>query len=77
MAGDLGVVLVGLVDYRAENRHLLISEKEDMAHEEQMAADKACIPGCRGVPEFAIDPREKQPVAGKLKSLISSLQNHF
>ncbi|MGO4843081.1 hypothetical protein AB4144_63495, partial [Rhizobiaceae sp. 2RAB30] len=58
----LGAALIGLDDYKTENRHLLISESEDMAREEQMAADKACVPGCRGVPEFAIDPREKQPV---------------
>jgi (R)-2-hydroxyacyl-CoA dehydratese activating ATPase len=74
IAGALGAALIGLDDYRAENRHLLISEKEDMAREEQMAADKACIPGCRGVPEFAIDPREKQPVASKPRAL--SLQSH-
>ncbi|MCO5161343.1 MAG: acyl-CoA dehydratase activase [Mesorhizobium sp.] len=77
IAGALGAALIGLDDYRAENRHLLISEAEDMAREEQMAADKACIPGCRGVPEFAVDPREKQPVPGKLKSLVGSLQKHF
>jgi predicted CoA-substrate-specific enzyme activase len=77
IAGALGAALIGLDDYRAENRQLLISEAEDMAREEQMAADKACIPGCRGVPEFAVDPREKQPVPGKLKSLVGSLQKHF
>lgn len=62
IAGALGAALIGLDDYRAENKHLLVSDPQDMAHEEQMAADKACIPGCRGVPEFAVDPREKQPV---------------
>jgi predicted CoA-substrate-specific enzyme activase len=72
IAGALGAALIGLDDYRAENRHLLISDQEDMAHEEQMAADKACIPGCRGVPEFAVDPREKQPVAGKAKAHAST-----
>jgi predicted CoA-substrate-specific enzyme activase len=74
IAGALGAALIGLDDYRAENKHLLISEAEDMAREEQMAADKACAPGCRGVPEFAIDPREKQPVANKPQML--SLQSH-
>ncbi|BCH23489.1 acyl-CoA dehydratase activase [Mesorhizobium sp. L-8-3] len=62
IAGALGAALIGLDDYKVENRHLLISEQEDMAHEDKMAGDKACVPGCRGVPEFAIDPREKHPV---------------
>lgn len=75
IAGALGAALIGLDDYRAENRHLLISEKEDMAREEQMAADKACIPGCRGVPEFAIDPREKQSVASKPQQALA-LEGH-
>jgi len=77
IAGALGAALIGLDDYKAENRHLLVSEAEDMARDEQMAADKACVPGCRGVPELAVDPKEKQPVAGRLKSLVGALQNHF
>lgn len=77
IAGALGAALIGLDDYKAENRHLIISDEQDLAHEEQMAEDKACIPGCRGVPELAVDPREKQPVRGRLKSLVSSLHNHF
>lgn len=62
IAGALGAALIGLDDYRAENKHLLISEADDMAREEQMAADKACIPGCRGVPSLAVDMNDKQPV---------------
>ncbi len=77
IAGALGAALIGLDDYRAENKHLFISEHEDMAREEQMAADKACIPGCRGVPELAVDPFEKQPPKGKLKSLLGTIQNHI
>lgn len=74
IAGALGAALIGLDDYRAENRHLLISDDEDNAHEEQMAADKACIPGCRGVPEFAVDPREKQ--AAKPRMIVEPVHNH-
>ncbi|MTE01646.1 2-hydroxyglutaryl-CoA dehydratase [Paracoccus sp. YIM 132242] len=78
IAGALGAALIGLDDYRAEYKHQ-ITEAEDMAREEQMAEDKACIPGCRGVPELAVDPREKQPAprAGGLKSLLSTLQNNL
>ncbi|WP_417722525.1 acyl-CoA dehydratase activase [Salipiger sp.] len=76
IAGALGAALIGLDDYRKEHRHV-ISEEEDMAHEAQMAEDKACIPGCRGVPELAVDPREKQPAPrpGGLKTTLASLQN--
>lgn len=79
IAGALGAALIGLDDYRTENRDRIISEEEDMAYEAQMAEDKACIPGCRGVPELAVDPREKQPAPreGGLKSLLSSIQNHL
>lgn len=63
IAGALGAALIGLDDYKAENKHLLISDEEDMANEEKMAADKACVPGCRGVPSLAIDPLERRSVA--------------
>ena len=71
-AGALGAALIGLDDYRAENKHLLISDAEDMAHEEQMAEDKACIPGCRGMPELAVDPREKQKPAAARQPEVST-----
>jgi predicted CoA-substrate-specific enzyme activase len=76
IAGALGAALIGLDDYRAEYKNL-ISEAEDMAHDEQMAADKACIPGCRGVPELATDPAEKQPAKSKLKGLLDTIQSHI
>ncbi|MFV0382811.1 acyl-CoA dehydratase activase [Paracoccus sp. (in: a-proteobacteria)] len=79
IAGALGAALIGLDDFRSENRQMLISEKEDMAREEQMREDKACIPGCRGVPELAVDPRETQPAPrkGGLRSLLSTLQSNL
>lgn len=72
IAGALGAALIGLDDYRAENKEALISEEEDMAYEDQMAFDKSCVPGCRGVPELAVDPTEKQPAPreGGLKTLL-------
>lgn len=73
IAGALGAALIGLDDYRAEHK-LAITEADDMAYEEQMIEDKACIPGCRGVPELAVDPREKQPAPrdGGLRTLLES-----
>lgn len=62
IAGALGAALIGLDEYRSQNKHLLVTDDDDMAREEQMTSDKACVPGCRGVPSLAIDPREKQPV---------------
>jgi len=62
IAGALGAALIGLDEYKAENKRLLVSDEEDVAREEQMMADKACVPGCRGTPSLAIDPMEKQPV---------------
>jgi predicted CoA-substrate-specific enzyme activase len=65
IAGALGAALIGLDEYRAQNKHLLVSDKQDMEHEEQMAADKACIPGCRGVPSLATDPKERRRARSK------------
>jgi len=76
IAGALGAALIGLDDYKAENKRLLISGDEDMAHEEQMAADKACIPGCRGVPELATNPYEKQPVKARTSPAPEVAHSH-
>lgn len=77
IAGALGAALIGLDEYRTTNKRQLVSDKDDLAREEQMAADKACVPGCRGIPELAIDSRRKQPVVDRLKSLVGSVQRHI
>ncbi|WP_238367151.1 acyl-CoA dehydratase activase [Mesobacterium pallidum] len=78
IAGALGAALLGLDDYRKQTAYV-ISEEEDMAHEDQMAQDKACIPGCRGTPELVVDPAEAKPAPrkGGLKSILSTLQDNL
>lgn len=61
VAGALGAALIGLDDYRAEHKAELISMEDDDALEDQMNADKACVPGCKGVPSLA--PVVKAPPA--------------
>lgn len=74
IAGALGAALIALDDYRAEHK-LAISEAEDDAMDRQMAADKACIPGCKGVPgSMAVDPA---PAKGALGRLIGAIQNNI
>lgn len=53
IAGALGAALIGLDDYRSEHKQDLISMEDDDAVEDQMNADKACVPGCKGVPSLA------------------------
>jgi len=52
-AAALGAALIGLDDSRREHPQAL---EDDDALEAQMALDKACVPGCRGVPELAAPP---------------------
>ncbi|RJF86326.1 2-hydroxyglutaryl-CoA dehydratase [Oleomonas cavernae] len=49
IAGALGAALIGLDDYRAIHKAELALLDDD-AFEEQMHAQRACMPGCRGVP---------------------------
>lgn len=57
IAGALGAALIGLDDIRAERAVPAVSEAEDAQRDAKMAEDKACVPGCRGVPELATAPK--------------------
>lgn len=56
IAGALGAALIGLDDYRAEISEAGQQLDEDNDVDAQMTLDKACVPGCRGVPEKADVP---------------------
>ena len=53
VAGALGAALIGLDDYRAEIGKEGVQLDEDHDVDAQMAFDKACVSGCKGVPEDA------------------------
>ena len=73
-SGDaLGAALIGLDDYRREHREEL---EGDDALEAQMALDKACVPGCRGVPELAAAPPATAP-RGNAAALWKRIQSHL
>src|SRR5690606_4889168 len=69
IAGALGAALIGLDDYRHEHRDALA---EDDALEAQMEFDKACVPGCKGVPELAPPPAASRNNAAALWKRIQS-----
>lgn len=71
IAGALGAALIGLDDYRSEHKQDLISMEDDDAVEDQMNADKACVPGCKGVPSLA--PIGKVPVV----DVWARIQSHL
>ena len=73
IAGALGAALIGLDDYRREHREEL---EDDDALEAQMALDKACVPGCRGVPELAPPPAATAP-RGNAAALWKRIQSHL
>jgi len=52
IAGALGAALLALDDFRAQHKSEL-AVLDDDAFEAQMAADKACAPGCKGDPRLA------------------------
>ena len=53
VAGALGAALIGLDDYRAEIAKEGVQLDEDHDVDAQMAFDKACVSGCKGVPDDA------------------------
>jgi predicted CoA-substrate-specific enzyme activase len=53
IAGALGAALLALDDYRATHKAEL-SLAEDDHLEQQMSADRACAPGCKGVPSIDV-----------------------
>lgn len=71
IAGALGAALLALDDYRAEHKdEIRAKEAAETEIEGQMAADKACIPGCRGVPDLATTPA---PTKAPRKGLLGAL----
>jgi predicted CoA-substrate-specific enzyme activase len=74
IAGALGAALIGLDDFRAEHKAEL-SLADDDGLEEQMNADKACAPGCRGVPDLAVVPAASNTT--KANDLWKKIQSHI
>jgi len=71
IAGALGAALIGLDDYHSEHGYVP-SASDDDALEAQMALDKACVPGCKGVPELAARPSARRDNAAALWKRIQS-----
>ena len=73
IAGALGAALLALDDFRAENKAELALLDDDHL-EQQMGVERACAPGCKGVPALAPEPT---PAQSKVKALWDHLQNHI
>jgi predicted CoA-substrate-specific enzyme activase len=52
IAGALGAALIGLDDYRSAHKAEFALLADD-SFEQQMQADRACVPGCKGSPDLA------------------------
>ena len=73
VAGALGAALIGLDDYRAELAHEARLPDDDGV-EDQMNADKACAPKCKGDPVAALAAAAGQPAApGALDKLLADV----
>jgi (R)-2-hydroxyacyl-CoA dehydratese activating ATPase len=75
IAGALGAALIGLDDYRAEHKAEL-GALDDEAFEQQMAADRACVPGCKGIPSPVAVPQPRAP-RSKAQDLWKRIQSHL
>jgi hypothetical protein len=75
IAGALGAALIGLDDYRSEHKEEL-SVMDDDALEQQMSASRACVPGCKGVPELK-SVVQTSPVNSKAQDLWKKIQHHL
>ena len=73
--------LIGLDEWRLELGRDGVQREEDYDVDAQMAFDKACVTGCKGLPEeasAAVGAKLSEPAhVGKLKSMIGAIQKHF
>lgn len=82
IAGALGAALIGLDDWRIELAKAGKAMDEDYDVDAQMAFDKACVTGCKGVPEeaaakIAAAAPPPNPRESRLKSVVGAIQKHF